>query len=137
MYYIRFQKPLSKFIVLIMTIPRVTVVFTVTASLEDLTIVDNKLFKAICLHQILDPTDGGNRYCRLVLMVFMSVSLGVQIIQLISAFTSRSTTAAVRVHYHNGVLQLFVHYQGIYIVDARRQDGSGLSFVIKYYNMLY
>lgn len=69
-----------------MTTPRVTAVFTVPALSENLTIVDNKLFKAICLHQILDPTDGGNRYCRLVLMAFMSVSLGVQIVQLVGLY---------------------------------------------------
>ncbi|XP_003243258.1 uncharacterized protein LOC100569602 [Acyrthosiphon pisum] len=68
-----------------MTTPRVTA-FTVPASSEDLTIVDNKLFKAICLHQILDPTNGGNRFCKLVLMAFMSVSLSVQIMQLVGLY---------------------------------------------------
>jgi len=68
-----------------MTTPRVTA-FTAPASSEDLTIVDNKLFKAICLRQILDPTNGGNRFCRLVLMAFMFVSLSVQIIQSIGLY---------------------------------------------------
>ncbi|XP_060878596.1 odorant receptor 2a-like [Metopolophium dirhodum] len=66
------------------TTPRVTG-FTAPAS-EDLTIVDNGLFKAICLHQILDPAKGGNRYYRLAFMVVMWVSLSVQIIQSVGLY---------------------------------------------------
>lgn len=66
------------------TTPRV-IEFTAPAS-EDLTIVDNRLFKAICLHQILDPTKGGNRYYSLAFMVVMWVSLSVQIIQLVGLY---------------------------------------------------
>jgi len=68
-----------------MTTPRVTA-FTAPTSSEDQTIVDNKLFKSICLHQILDPTNGGNRFCRFVLIAFMSVSFSVQIMQLVGLY---------------------------------------------------
>lgn len=59
---------------------------TAPESSEDLTIVDNKLFKAICLHQILDPTNGSNRYYRLVLIAFMYMSFGVQIVQFVGLY---------------------------------------------------
>jgi len=75
-----FQKQFWKFI---MTMPWAT---AFTPASEDLTIVDNKLFKAICLQQILDPTKGGNRYYRLLLMALMCFSLSVQIMQLVGLY---------------------------------------------------
>lgn len=73
----------SKLIVFIMTAAGVT---AFAPASEDLTIVDNRLFKAICLHQLLDPTNGSNRYYRLTFIVVMLVSLMLQITQLFGLY---------------------------------------------------
>ncbi|XP_026811158.1 LOW QUALITY PROTEIN: uncharacterized protein LOC113552482 [Rhopalosiphum maidis] len=57
-----------------------------TTASEDLTIVDNRLFKAICLHQILNPNNGGNRYYRIAFLASMILLLVVQIIQLVGLY---------------------------------------------------
>ncbi|KAE9545231.1 hypothetical protein AGLY_000774 [Aphis glycines] len=53
---------------------------------EESTIVDNKLFKAICLHQILNPTHGGNRYYRIAILAILWMSIVVQITQLVGLY---------------------------------------------------
>jgi len=56
-----------------------------TAS-EDLTIVDDRLFKAICLHQILHPAHGSNRYYTVAFKAAMWLTFCVQIVQLVGLF---------------------------------------------------
>lgn len=56
------------------------------SSSEELTIVDNRLFKAISLHQILNPTHGGNKYYRIALLAIMWISLVVQSMQLVGLY---------------------------------------------------
>lgn len=56
------------------------------SSSEDLTIVDNRLFKAICLHQILNPTHGVNRYYRITFLAITWLSFVVQSIQLVGLY---------------------------------------------------
>ncbi|XP_026811156.1 uncharacterized protein LOC113552479 [Rhopalosiphum maidis] len=57
-----------------------------TTASEDLTIVDKRLFKAIGLHQILNPTPGANRYYRIAYMASMIMSFVVQIIQSVGLY---------------------------------------------------
>lgn len=57
-----------------------------TTASEDLTIVDKRLFKAIGLYQILNPTPGANRCYRIAYMTSMIMSFVVQITQLIGLY---------------------------------------------------
>ncbi|CAH1711324.1 unnamed protein product [Aphis gossypii] len=59
---------------------------TASPSEEESTIVDNRLFKAICLHQILNPTHGSNRYYRIAILACIWMSIVVQITQLVGLY---------------------------------------------------
>lgn len=95
------------------------------SSSEDLTIVDNRLFKAIGLHQILNPTHGGNRYYRITLMAITWITFVVQSMQLVGLYFAVNdiqrfafTTTVVS----NSVLSLSKAYVLVTNVD-RLRDG--------------